>query len=255
MKKIYSESFGQGPNIVLLHGWATHSGIWQFITSKLAENFRVTLIDLPGFGRSAMIPDYSLDNIVDHLLEITPAKATWLGWSLGGLVATKAALSYPERVTNLICVASSPKFCREKNWPGMELSLLHKFNEQLNSDYEDTLRKFFLLQFYGLTVNKEMIRWLNQNMFLYGKPSVQTLRAGLKLLEHEDLRAQLSHIRCPILYMFGKMDALVPVGIGERLSEIKSDIQCVVLPKASHALFLSHEIEFLNEVKRFIYEA
>ncbi|NNG13616.1 MAG: alpha/beta fold hydrolase, partial [Gammaproteobacteria bacterium] len=50
--KLYSETIGHGPDLVLLHGWGAHSGVWAGMREALAENFSVTCIDLPGHGRS-----------------------------------------------------------------------------------------------------------------------------------------------------------------------------------------------------------
>lgn len=254
MTKLFYETTGQGPDIVLLHGWGNHSGIWQFVIEELAKEFRVTTIDLPGFGQSDMISDYSTTTIAKHLENIVPAEAIWVGWSMGGLIATKFALLYPHRVKKLICVASSPKFLKEEAWPGMEAALLGKFSQDLDVNYEATLKRFILLQFYGVTVNKEIIHWFNSNLFLHGKPELAALNAGLKLLESEDLRSELINLNCPLLYLLGKMDTLVPKKIVEALSMLKENIRSVVFEKASHALFISHQNEFLNEVRSFANE-
>jgi pimeloyl-[acyl-carrier protein] methyl ester esterase len=251
MKKLFFQTFGKGYDIVLLHGWGLHSGVWQFVVAKLAEAFRVTIIDLPGFGRSDAISDYSLENIVNLLQDVAPAKAIWLGWSLGGLIATKLALLFPERVSKLICVASSPRFLKTERWPGMEASVLQKFNKQLAVDYDATLMRFLLLQFYGMAVNKELIKWLSLNLSLHGKPSLQTLNASLNILVKEDLRAEITHLNCPMRYILGKRDALVPAELGKILPTGGPLISAAIIPQAGHALFLSHENEFLTEVKRF----
>jgi pimeloyl-[acyl-carrier protein] methyl ester esterase len=179
---LYHQTTGQGPNIVLLHGWGVHSGIWQFIVANLTKDFAVTLVDLPGFGRSDVIPDYSMAEIVKQLHLVTPPEAIWIGWSLGGLIATRFALTYPLQVKKLICVASSPRFLEEKHWPGMSYLVLKKFNEQLQVDYKGTLTRFLLLQFYGTTVDKALIHWLKQHIFLYGEPAITTLNGGLAIL-------------------------------------------------------------------------
>jgi pimeloyl-[acyl-carrier protein] methyl ester esterase len=252
--KLFSHTIGQGPDIVLLHGWGIHSGIWQFITAQLREEFRITTIDLPGYGRSDVIPDYALVNIVEHLLPAIPTEAIWIGWSLGALIAIKLALLYPQHVRKLICVASTPKFMKEQGWPGIDMSILQKFSEQLFVEYEKTLMRFLLLQFYGIPLDKSMLQWLQQNLFLYGKPTLHTLNAGLNLLKTVDLRHELNNLPCPTFYILGKLDRLVPSDVAQALPHYQSKVQTVVFPKASHALFLSHETEFLNAVRRFSYE-
>jgi pimeloyl-[acyl-carrier protein] methyl ester esterase len=252
-KRIFTITMGSGVDIVLLHGWGVHSGIWQFIAEKLAKQCRVTLVDLPGFGQSeGVILHDSLDAVIEQILAVTPQRAIWLGWSLGGLIATYIASYHPERVIKLISVASSPKFIKEETWPGIESSLLHKFADQLATDYEATLMRFLLLQFYGTVQNKNILRWLQRNLFTYGKPRLATLYGGLTLLEKLDLRAELAVISCPILYFFGRLDALVPVQVVEAVRELNPAIQCIIFPKASHGLFLSHEDEFLTQILQFL---
>ena len=51
MVKIYQYSIGQGPTIVLVHGWAMHSGIWQDFAEQLAKQYQVICLDLPGHGQ------------------------------------------------------------------------------------------------------------------------------------------------------------------------------------------------------------
>ena len=62
-------------DLVLLHGWGMSSLVWDEILPELLENFRVTVIDLPGFGRSP-IPggEYDLDYLSKHVLNVAPRK-------------------------------------------------------------------------------------------------------------------------------------------------------------------------------------
>ena len=52
---LHVESSGRGESLVLLHGWGMHGGVWSDVAEKLAADFRVHSVDLPGYGRSAMI--------------------------------------------------------------------------------------------------------------------------------------------------------------------------------------------------------
>jgi pimeloyl-[acyl-carrier protein] methyl ester esterase len=240
-------------DIVLLHGWGMHSGVWQSVAGRLAEEFRVTVIDLPGYGRSETISNYSSAAIVEEIVRVVPEHAMWIGWSLGGLIAMKVALCYPNYVDKLICVASTPKFLATKGWPGVDISLLQAFSQQLEIDYEGTLMRFLRLQFYGGVFDKKMLQWLKSTLCRYGRPTIQTLNAGLTILETEDFWQDLANLHCPLLYLLGRMDRLVPVQIAEILPQYKQTIDTVIFPKASHALFISHEDQFITEVRRFYY--
>ena len=49
---LYSHTLGSGPDVVLLHGWGMHSGVWEDVVEALLDHHRVTVLDLPGHGYS-----------------------------------------------------------------------------------------------------------------------------------------------------------------------------------------------------------
>src|SRR3990167_1523074 len=68
MSLLFAETMGDGPELVLLHGWGLHSGIFEPIRAELTRQFRVTFIDLPGFGQSAAPTEpYSLAMLRDQV--------------------------------------------------------------------------------------------------------------------------------------------------------------------------------------------
>ena len=87
MTKIYTEIFGSGKPIVLVHGWAMHSGIWRAFAQELATHYKVTLVDLPGHGRSVAMSPFTLESVSKALVDAMPDEpCCWLGWSLGAAV-------------------------------------------------------------------------------------------------------------------------------------------------------------------------
>ncbi|WP_372881666.1 alpha/beta fold hydrolase [Psychromonas sp.] len=69
--------------MLLLHGWGVNSAVWKPVLEPLSAHFRVHLIDLPGFGDSEELVNYSLDAMLDNILQVVPEGAIWCGWSLG----------------------------------------------------------------------------------------------------------------------------------------------------------------------------
>ena len=118
---VHIQTVGQGPDMVLLHGWAMHSGYFESIVEKLAEYFRIHLVDLPGHGESRAHPEpYSIETlateITNALEPVLQGKAIWLGWSLGGCVATWIAAYANEKVAALILVANNPRFVQQPDF-------------------------------------------------------------------------------------------------------------------------------------------
>ncbi|WP_413700246.1 alpha/beta fold hydrolase [Psychromonas sp. KJ10-10] len=102
---VHCKLVGQGEALVLLHGWGVNSAVWQPVVEQLSQHFTLYIVDLPGFGNSATLDEYSLESITEAILKVVPDSATWCGWSLGGLIATYASINYPQRVNRLIQVA------------------------------------------------------------------------------------------------------------------------------------------------------
>jgi len=111
--RLASEEFGQGPELVFLHGWGANSALWRSWIERHFVGYRITLIDLPGHGQSPQASwsdDALLDGWVDAIVAALPERAILVGWSLGGLLAQQIAWRYPQRVTSLVLMASSPCF-------------------------------------------------------------------------------------------------------------------------------------------------
>ncbi len=253
---LYVKTFGAGPDIVLLHGWGLHADIWEETTQRLATAFRVTLIDLPGHGRSAAIDGaFDLNALTAAVAAVAPSRAVWLGWSLGGMVAMRLAIEHPERVAGLILVASSPQFVRSGDWPhAMELQVLEAFTQMLEQDYHDTLQRFLALQTLGSARGGETLRVLRELVSRHRSPPPVTLRSGLAILRDANLRPRLREIACPVQLIFGQRDALVPLAEALDIKEIWPSAHCHVIKGAAHAPFLSHPDDFFAVVDEFLHE-
>ena len=247
---LITKTTGQGKNIALLHGWGVNSGVWQTVSKQLEERYRVTYIDLPGFGLNAghMPKNYNLESIAKMVSECLPNKTNLIGWSLGGLVAQKIALEKMADIEKLILLATSPKFQKRLQWPGIEPKVLTIFEQQLSIDYSKTLDRFLAIQAMGSASAKLDIKQIKQSIAQYPTPNIQALKAGLQILEDTDLRSQLSQLAIPSHWMLGKLDSLVPFRIQQRLELILPNATYSVFSKASHAPFVSHPKEFLSEL-------
>ena len=181
----YLKPIKQSIPIVLLHGWGLNSGVWQPLIEnlpiELTDIFHVITIDLPGFGANVncKVSPYSLVNVCQYIAETIEQPAIYLGWSLGGLVATEMTLTYPEKVLGLITVASSPRFIEQRSevvedkrvnkllWPGIKPNVLDFFHQQLQVDAEKTINGFLKLQAMGSPHVRQDIKQISELVFQY----------------------------------------------------------------------------------------
>ncbi|VAW82007.1 Pimeloyl-[acyl-carrier protein] methyl ester esterase BioH [hydrothermal vent metagenome] len=234
---LHRDQYGQGPALVLVHGWGMHGGLLRLFAEQLGDNFHVTVIDLPGHGNSPWQGLTSLDDWAQQTLDCVPHSAYWIGWSLGGLVALAAAHRDPQRVRGLMLMASTPKFVAAADWPcAVDADVFEQFSRYLDTNAEKTLARFLALQVRSAEHSGELLRQLRQDLKTRPRAVADALRAGLKLLQESDLRDQVRDIEVPLFGVFGGRDTLVPASVAALL-----DDECrVVLEGAGHAPFLSH---------------
>ena len=134
----------------------------------------VHLVLLHGWGLGAL----SLADMAEAVLQQAPDKAIWLGWSLGGLVASQIALTHPERVQALVTVASSPCFSARDEWPGIKPDVLAGFQQQLSDDFQRTVERFLALQTMGTETARQDARALKKTVLALPMPEVDVLNGG-----------------------------------------------------------------------------
>jgi len=246
-------------DIVLVHGWGLHGGVFDEVAHDLAEDgWRVWRVDLPGHGRSAPASEgYSLATLVQSVeAAMAPhlaGPAWWLGWSLGGLVALALALDSPEAVAGLVTVATTPRFVTGADWPwAVAPEVLAGFERDLAGDYRATLLRFLALQARGGEHAREDVRRLRERVFARGEPDPQALRGGLAILADTDLRARLQDITAPVLAVGGERDTLVPPAAVTAFAGALPRGEASVIAGAGHAPFISDRPQFIATVKPFI---
>jgi pimeloyl-[acyl-carrier protein] methyl ester esterase len=237
---LYTQTSGEGPDLVLIHGWGLNGGVWDTLVPLLEPGFSITRVDLPGHGRSAWQADEGLDGLARAVLECVPERAAWLGWSLGGLVAARAAFAAPERIERLILVAATPSFVSRPDWPAaMAPGLFEAFARDLQRDYLRTLQRFLALQVRGSDGADVVLRALRTRLLQYGPPVPEALMAGLAILRATDLRARFADIACPVLLLMGARDTLVPAAAAQPVAAFLPDARVELIDGAGHAPFLA----------------
>jgi pimeloyl-[acyl-carrier protein] methyl ester esterase len=228
---------GKGSPLVFFHGWGFDSQIWQRILPKLENDYRVYCVDLPGLG----LTDYmEYEKWKEKVLHILPFQFAAIGWSLGGLYATRLAIEEPARITHLLNITSSPRFLEDTHWAGVKPQILHNFYHQLSEDSEKTIRQFRTLN-QGSPDLSEIV-----------KPSEQGLYAGLEVLQKWDLRDHLPSLKPRTCYMFGRLDPITSIATLQTMQNLYSQFRYVLFKKSGHMPFLSESTRFLEELRAFL---
>ncbi len=258
------ESSGHGPPLVLLHGWAMHSGIWGPMVSHLARSHRVHAVDLPGHGRSAHpglhAPRCTLDamvSAVDSALAGETRPVSVLGWSMGGLVAMRWALAHPARVDRLVLACTTPRFVAgdgiDDDWPhAMSAPTLARFGDELHVAWKLTVQRFLALQVHNSEHGRTTLAAMREQLWARGEPERNVLAETLDMLTTTDLRREATCIAQPVLVIAGSRDTLAWPEAGRWLAGAIPRASYHEIEGAGHAPFLSHADEFLAVLGKFL---
>ena len=237
---------GDGPDLVLLHGWGMHSGIWSSWARQLGQCFRIHRVDLPGHGDSPCQGQGNLDEWATAVLEVVPEQAWWLGWSLGGLVSLAAAETHRPTIRGLTLLATTPRFVASAGWQqAVDAQVFDQFAKQLQADVGRALGRFLCLQVKDAEHAGETLRRLRSELRKKPQPDSEALSAGLRFLQHADMRHALAASELPLFWLLGERDTLVPAEVRREFPAIPSSL----ISGAGHAPFLSHPNRCTEQLK------
>jgi len=236
---------GQGRDVVILHGWGANIASVSPIINNLKTSFKVTALDLPGFGKSEepkepfSVSDYS--KIVKEFLEALEIKNPILiGHSNGGRIIIHLVTNFDINPRKIILIDSAGL----KPPPSLK----------------KTVRKSaFKLTKWFLTIplwKDKSEGVLNRARAHFGssdyKNATPVMRQTMVKLLNEDLTPLLSKIKAPTLLIWGENDTATPLRDGEIMKKNIPDSGLVILKNAGHFSYLDRPFEFSAVINNFL---
>ncbi len=232
--------------IVLVHGWGAGSEIWQDLPQLLSENADVYTVDLPGFGASPVLDNYSEQQLLEWLGQQLPDICNLIGLSLGGMLCRAYAARYPQRVYALITIATNRRFVATDNYlAAMSATDFDDFRDSWHQSPTQCLKRFKSLQCRGDRKQRQLIRQLNAMQTVIDPDSAEAM---LDLLETLDEKRS-PQPNCPRLAIFGAEDSLVPVAAAVNAS---GNCRVVTIAGASHLPHLSAQSTVIKHIREFL---
>jgi len=253
---MHIKKIGQGKDLVLIHGWGMHSGIWEPIIDRFSNQYTLHLVDIPGMGKSHVINPYDLDHVTEEISKALPPSFDILGWSLGSLIAIKMSLMYPKKIHRMVLVGGTPCFINQTDWSyGVDVRDFNNFANNLFKNYKSTMINFYILQLMHSKNRKLIIKKLKEMEAVENPPEIKSLQLGLDILLNNDLRNDINKIKHQTLLITGDMDRLTPKSASMWLESHLKESQLKLIKGASHIPFLSHSDEFFNCLDQFLLAA
>jgi 2-succinyl-6-hydroxy-2,4-cyclohexadiene-1-carboxylate synthase len=254
------ETAGDGPPLVLLHGFTGSAANWRNHVAVFNRHFRTIAIDLLGHGASSSPPDaarYSMTQCVEDVNGILTAlqmeTAAVLGYSLGGRVALSFAISHPERVSHLLMVSGSPglasaeeRAARVASDEALAVRIEHNGLEAF-VDYWENIPLFASQKSLPAAVRAALRQQRLQNNGLGLANSLRGLGTGAQ----PSLWERLPEVTVPTLLLAGELDAKF-VNIAQQMAAHLPNAQVKIMPGAGHAVQLEKPTEFQTLVLEFL---
>lgn len=233
--RIHYEDAGSGPCVVLGHSFLCSGEMWAPQSAPLAARYRVVNVDLRGHGRSSPATDpFSLEDMVDDVVAVLDAaaveRAVWTGLSIGGMVALRAALRVPERVSGLILADTTAR--DESAGKRAQYRALGLVARLLG--FRPVLPLVLPLMF-GATTRRTRPELVKEWSARFAAAHVPSMLATLAaLLARRSLVPRLGEIRSPCLVIVGEEDAALPPAHARELAGGVAGARLVAVPGAGH---------------------
>jgi pimeloyl-ACP methyl ester carboxylesterase len=248
------------PAVILIHGFTASTLVWSEVLLPIAEEgFRVVAPDLMGFGFSEKPREgeYSIEGharmITGLMDELGIERATLVGSSYGGAIATTCALDYADRVERLVLV-SAVSNDDIKRRPLLRLAATPVVGELLSPLMLD-LRWMVKRHLKGNSVSNAA--WFDdKRVTAYHTPlrAVDTQRAALNMLRcwsAERIRREAHLITQPTLIIWGEDDSEIPLRDGEHLHREIQGSRLIVFRHCGHLPQEEYPRDFTRLVTEF----
>jgi pimeloyl-ACP methyl ester carboxylesterase len=240
--KIYYDVYGNGPVLLLTHGYSSTSAMWQGQIEALSKNHKLVLWDMRGHGQSDYPDDpaaYSealtVGDMAALLDQVGATSAIVGGLSLGGYMSLAFYRAHPERVRALLIIDTGPGFKKDDArdaWNRRALDTGDRFERE------------------GLAVLKSASR---ERSTVSHRDASGLARAARGMLTQRDARVieSLPDIKVPSLVVVGADDTPFLAAFDYMAAKIPG-ARKVVIPSAGHAVNIDQPQAFIDAVLPFL---
>jgi 3-oxoadipate enol-lactonase len=241
--KLYWESTGTGPPVLLIAGQAMTLDAWWRTVPKLARSFRVLTFDHRDIGRSSHWPwPYTVHQMAEDAIAVLDAagveRAHVYGVSLGGMVAQELALRYPDRVEALVLGATT------SGGPGVTLAAPQPltFFVRVGAMAPEEAEWAAVPYNYSVRTRRHHGERIAQDIAKRVENQTDTLAYlhQVGAAASHNTTGRLGQIQVPTLVVHGEEDVIMPLRNGEQLAKAIPHAELKTWPNAGH-LYITDE--------------
>jgi len=228
-----SENLRALPPLVLLHGFCEDHSVWTPVKSLLNPQ-SLLLIDLPGFGSSALPTKSDMSEYAEGVKTVLDAehidRCVLVGHSMGGYAALEFASYWPERLAGLGLIHSHPFEDSEERKTARRRGI-----ETLQAGKRDLYVAQLFPNLFTTHFIEKNPTTLNELISKGKTQSPEGIAAALQaMLNRRDHQHTLSETKCPVLFLLGTHDTLVPPEQGLKAALLPTVADLHLLSNAAH---------------------
>lgn len=237
--------------LVLLHGFCEDSSVWSELLPHLSD-VPTFCLDLPGFGAAPLPATAGMEGYAQAVHDALDAagigKCVLVGHSMGGYAALEFAARWPERLTGLGLFHShpyaDPPERREARLRGIEM---------LRSGKKDLYVAQLFPGLFAPAFAAARPDVVNALIVTGKKQTVEGIIAGLEgMMQRCDHQDTLQNLPCPVQFLLGAEDALVPLDTALHAATLPSQADVQVLPGVGHMAMFEAAAAAGKAVRAFV---
>lgn len=258
----YSDTGGQKPAIIFIHGWTSAGSHWVGITTALRRWYRCIAIDLRGHGRTPGQGELTISRLAKDLHQLIEhlklEKPTIVGWSMGGLTTFEYARQFGvSQLKSIVLVDQTPCMQTSTEWT---MGLFGAYTP----DHITSMRQLFesqqrrVLRRFAMGVvhpNRTLLRfatWLTSPYRRnYDRKALLPLAEDMADRDYRDLLASMD---VPILLCYGSQSWLYPGKVGEYLQEHLPQSTLVHFERSGHCPPFEEPVKFVRTLYQFMHQ-
>lgn len=244
--------------LIIIAGWAHSAEDLSPLCSTLSSRFDVQATSAAKLYSTVDPALQSLPPVSQYakalyaMLSKSKGPATILAWSMGSLIAIEAITKLEAKVSRLIIVSGTARFCTKDDYPhGVPEANLRAMTGNLANRPDEVLTTFFHDSMFPETDTGKLVEKKTRKALSL---TVDCLQDGLVYLRKTDMRRELPRIQAPTLVVHGKQDKIIPASAGAFLAQNIPSAHLVIHENTGHTMILDRPGLIAEDIRSFVEE-